>query len=126
MTDVPAFDIDYKPLIGTLEKLDANEVVELASEQWFNRTLAQVDEAAVRIGVFQGGEFPWHKHDDEDEFFFVLDGRVRLDLEDRPSVELGPRQCFTVPKGLLHRPVVSGPATVLMVERAGVVATGDA
>jgi mannose-6-phosphate isomerase-like protein (cupin superfamily) len=79
---------------------------------------------AVRLGVMQG-EFFWHKHDEQDEFFLVLDGLFRIELQDRDTVELGPRQAFTVPRGLLHRPVVPVRTAVLMLEQAGVVATGD-
>lgn len=125
MNDFPQYDINYEPLVGTLTKLDVGEVIAKVTEPWFNQTLCQVDDAVVRLGVFQG-EYHWHKHDNEDEFFFVLDGGIRIELEDNPTVELGPRQCFTVPKGLLHRPIVPERSSVLMIERAGIVATGDA
>ncbi|HZE37205.1 MAG TPA: cupin domain-containing protein [Stackebrandtia sp.] len=126
MSDSSQYIFNYEPVVGPLEKLDVNKIIESAGEQWFNQTLTQVDEVVVRIGVFTGGEFPWHKHDNEDEFFLVLDGRVRIDVEGLASADLGPRECFTVPKGRMHRPVVSERSTVLMIERAGVVATGDA
>jgi mannose-6-phosphate isomerase-like protein (cupin superfamily) len=88
------------------------------------RTLVQVGDVLVRLGVMQG-EFHWHKHDEQDEFFFVLDGRFCIELEGAEAVELGPRQAFAVPAGMLHRPVVAVRSTVLMIEKAGVVATGD-
>jgi len=71
------------------------------------------------------GEFHWHKHDQQDEFFFVLDGLFRIELDGADAVELGPRQAFTVPAGMLHKPVVPVRSAVLMVEKAGVIATGD-
>jgi quercetin dioxygenase-like cupin family protein len=71
------------------------------------------------------GEFHWHKHDGQDEFFFVLDGSLRIELENAQPVELAPRQAFSVPAGMLHRPVATERTTVLMLERAGVVPTGD-
>src|SRR5215208_3419760 len=67
----------------------------------------------------------WHKHDAEDEFFFVLEGRFLIDLEGR-TIELGPHQGFVVPKGVVHRTRAPQRAVILMVEGAGIVPTGDA
>jgi mannose-6-phosphate isomerase-like protein (cupin superfamily) len=124
VSDERGYTIEYQPLVGTLEKLDVQRIIDETTERWFNRTLCEVDGTAVRLGVLQG-EFHWHRHDDQDEFFFVLDGRMRIELEGMPTVELGPREAFTVPKGLQHRPVVPVRTAVLMLERVGVVATGD-
>ena len=124
MQDERGYSIDTAALVGTLEKLDVQQVIDETTESWSNRTLCEVDGTAVRLGVLHG-EFHWHKHDEEDEFFFVLDGMMRIELEGMPAVELGPRQAFVVPKGLRHRPVVPVRTAVLMLERAGVVATGD-
>jgi len=119
-----AYAINNEPLVGALEKLDVQRVIDETTESWVNHTLCRVDDVVVRLGVLHG-EFHWHKHDDEDEFFLVLDGLMRIELEGGESVELGPRQAFTVPKGMLHRPVVPERTSVLMIEKAGVVATGD-
>jgi mannose-6-phosphate isomerase-like protein (cupin superfamily) len=70
------------------------------------------------------GEFHWHKHDDEDEFFYVVEGRFIIDLEGR-TVELNPRQGFTIPKGVMHKPRAPERTVILMIEGAGVVPTGD-
>ncbi|MCW2905173.1 MAG: Cupin 2 conserved barrel protein [Phenylobacterium sp.] len=94
-----------------------------AQTPWWNRTLCAVNDAVVRLGVLEG-DFHWHKHDEEDEFFLVLEGRLDIELEDR-TVSLGPNQAFTVPKGVMHLPHARGRVVVLMVERAGVVPTGD-
>jgi len=118
------YAIDDRPLAGTLQKLDVQHVIDATTERWSNRTLCQVDDVVVRLGVLEG-EFHWHKHDEEDEFFFVLDGLMRIELEGMEPVGLGPRQAYVVPKGLRHRPVVPTRTAVLMIERAGVVATGD-
>jgi mannose-6-phosphate isomerase-like protein (cupin superfamily) len=118
------YSINDVPLVATLEKLDVQRLVDERPDPWWNQTLCEVDGAAVRLGRLEG-EFHWHKHDEQDELFFVLDGRVRIELDGREPVELGPRELFVVPKGLLHRPVVPVRTTVLMIERAGVVATGD-
>jgi len=124
MTEDSRYAIEYQPLVGPLQKLDIQSVIDEVTELWHNRTLCEVDGTAVRLGVLHG-EFHWHKHDEEDEFFLVLDGLMRIELQDMPTVELGPREAFIVPKGLLHRPVVPVRTAVLMLERAGVVATGD-
>jgi mannose-6-phosphate isomerase-like protein (cupin superfamily) len=71
------------------------------------------------------GEFHWHTHEEQDEFFFVLDGVFRIELHNADTVELGPRQAFSVPAGMPHRPVVPVRSAVLMIEKAGVVPTGD-
>ncbi len=122
MTD--AYDIHTEPLVGALQKLDVQRVIDETTGSWVNHTLCRVDDVVVRLGVLHG-EFHWHKHDDEDEFFLVLDGLMRIELEGGETVELGPRQAVTVPKGMLHRPVVPERTSVLMIEKAGVVATGD-
>ncbi len=98
---------------------------EVATRQpWFNQTLTTVNDAVVRLGIFQG-EFPWHKHDDQDEFFLVLDGKLYMDAEGREPVLLQRNQGFTVPKGTMHRPRSPDKSVVLMVERTGIVPTGD-
>ncbi len=96
----------------------------VAHEPWFNRTLTTVNDAVVRLGIFKG-EFPWHKHDDQDEFFLVLDGEIYMDTEANGSVLLQRNQGFTVPKGTMHRPRSPEKSVVLMVERIGIVPTGD-
>jgi mannose-6-phosphate isomerase-like protein (cupin superfamily) len=95
-----------------------------ANAPWFNQTLTTVNKAVIRLGIFQG-EFPWHKHVDQDEFFLVLDGEISLDVEGLDSVVLGRHQGFTVPKGTMHRPRSPQRSVVLMVESLGIVPTGD-
>jgi len=118
------YSIEYEPLFGALQVIDVNEVAGAVTEAWWNRTLVEVDGALVRLGVMLG-EYHWHRHDREDEFFLVLDGGLTIELEDRAAVELRAGQAFVVPAGLQHRPVASERATVLMIERSGVVVTGD-
>jgi Cupin domain len=113
-------DIRYAPL----DLVDVPALVAACTDRWYNQTLCQVNGSVVRLGVMQG-EYHWHKHDDDDEFFFVLDGRFVIDLEDR-SVELQARQGFVVPKGVVHRTRAPERAVILMVENAGIVPTGDA
>jgi mannose-6-phosphate isomerase-like protein (cupin superfamily) len=112
-------DIKYAPL----ELVDVPALVAAVTHPWHNQTLVRINDSVVRLGVLQG-EYHWHKHDDEDEFFFVLEGRFLIDLQDR-TVELGPRQGFSVPRGVLHRPRAPVRTVVLMVEGSGIVPTGD-
>lgn len=95
-----------------------------ANAPWFNQTLTTVNDAVVRLGIFEG-EFPWHKHTDQDEFFLVLDGEIFLDIEGAPPVQLRAHQGLTVPKGVVHRPRSPRRSSVLMVESVGIVPTGD-
>ncbi|HZS40302.1 MAG TPA: cupin domain-containing protein [Polyangia bacterium] len=118
-----SYDIHLDEKFGPLTKIDvAAEAA--AHEPWFNQTLTRVDDAVVRLGVLEG-DFHWHKHDGEDEFFLVLEGRLSIEVEGRETVTLEPHQAFTVPKGVMHCPHAHGRTVVVMIERAGVVPTGD-
>lgn len=126
-TDRPTADryaIHYSPLFTALQHIDVQKLIEEATEPWYNQTLIQVGEVLVRLGVMQG-EFHGHQHDEQDEFFFLLDGEFHIELEDAPTAVLRPRQAFCVPAGMRHRPVVPRRSAVLMLEKAGVIATGD-
>jgi mannose-6-phosphate isomerase-like protein (cupin superfamily) len=112
-------DVKYAPL----ERVEAGHLADTCPEKWWNQTLCKVNDSVARLGVFEG-EFHWHKHDREDEFFFVLEGRLLLDLEGR-TVTLEPRQGLVVPKGVMHRTRAPTRTVVLMVEAATVVPTGD-
>jgi len=112
-------DVKYSPL----ELFDVGALQRETKERWFNQTLCEVNDCVVRLGVLQG-EFHWHKHDDQDEFFYVVEGRFCIDLEGR-TVELAPQQGFTVPKGVVHRTRAPQRSVVLMIEGKGVVPTGD-
>ena len=107
-----------------LRLVDVPALVKACTDKWYNQTLCQVNDSVVRLGVVQG-EYHWHKHDDDDEFFFVLEGHFVIDLEDR-SVDLQPQQGFVVPKGVKHRTRAPDRAVILMVETAAIVPTGDA
>ena len=117
-------------LFDPLEKFALDPLVAAVRDTWYNQTLARVNDSVVRLGVMQG-EYHWHKHDADDEFFFVLEGRFLIDLE--PSgegepgrvVELRPREGFVVPKGVVHRTRAPERSVILMVETAAIVPTGD-
>lgn len=108
---------------ASLELVDVPALVAACKDRWYNQTLCRVNDSVVRLGVMQG-EYHWHKHDKDDEFFFVLDGSFYIDLESR-VVELKRWQGFTVPKGVVHRTRAPERAVIMMVETAGIVPTGD-
>jgi len=112
-------DVRYAPL----ELVDVEALVEACKDSWYNQTLCRANDCVVRLGVMRG-EFHWHKHDEEDEFFNVVEGRFVIDLEGR-TVQLTPRQGFTVPKGVMHRTRAPERSVILMIEGTGVVPTGD-
>jgi mannose-6-phosphate isomerase-like protein (cupin superfamily) len=107
-----------------LQLIDVQSLVNKCTDKWYNQTLCQVNESVVRLGVLEG-EYHWHKHDSEDEFFFTLDGKLIIDLEGEDSIELNPQQGFVVPKGVVHKTRAPSKTTVLMIETAGIVPTGD-
>jgi glyoxylate utilization-related uncharacterized protein len=107
-----------------LEVVDAPALIAACTDRWYNQTLCEVNDSVVRLGVMQG-EYHWHKHDNDDEFFYVVEGRFLIDLEGR-TAELLPGQGFVVPKGVVHRTRAPEKTVILMVENAGIVPTGDA
>jgi mannose-6-phosphate isomerase-like protein (cupin superfamily) len=117
------YNIKTDVKFGALETFDAGRMAREGTDKWWNQSLCAVNDCVVRLGVFEG-EFHWHKHDAEDEVFFVMEGRLFLDLEGR-TVELGPHQGITVPRGVLHRTRAPQRTVVLMVEAATVKPTGD-
>src|SRR5271156_5970628 len=106
-----------------LEVIDEKALSDACEFKWFNQTLCKVNESVVRVAIIEG-EYHWHKHSDDDEFFYVVEGKLLIDLEDR-VVELAPRQGFVVPKGVLHRTRAPERTVILMVENAGIIPTGN-
>jgi cupin superfamily acireductone dioxygenase involved in methionine salvage len=123
MTSETKYSINTDVTFGPLELIDIDKLAAACQEKWFNQTLCRVNDAVVRLGVLHG-EFHWHKHDNEDEFFYVVDGRLLIDLEGR-NVELRSGQGFMVPRGVMHRTRAPERSVVLMVEPATVTPTGD-
>ena len=122
ITDFP-YETRLNILHRPLELIDEKAIADACEYKWFNQTLCQVNGSVVRVGVIEG-EYHWHKHDDDDEFFYVVEGQLLIDLEGR-SVELKPRQGFVVPKGVLHRTRAPQRTVILMVENAGIIPTGN-
>ena len=106
-----------------LEKFDVG-ALQRSLEPWSNQTLCRVNDMVMRLGVVEG-EFHWHKHDEDDEFFYVIEGRLLIDVEGRDSVELMPGQAYVVPKGVVHRTRAPERTAILMAETAEVRPTGD-
>lgn len=117
------YDTRLNVLYKHLELIDEKALSDSVPSKWYNQTLCQVNGSVVRIGVIEG-EYHWHKHDDDDEFFYVVEGKLLIDLEDR-VVELAPRQGFVISKGVVHRTRAPQRTVILMMENAGIVPTGD-
>jgi mannose-6-phosphate isomerase-like protein (cupin superfamily) len=114
-------------LYPPLEVIDEKALADACEYKWFNQTLCKVNESVVRVGIIEG-EYHWHKHDEDDEFFYVVEGKLlidlRIELKER-VVELAPRQGFVVPKGIMHRTRAPQRTVILMVENAGIIPTGN-
>jgi mannose-6-phosphate isomerase-like protein (cupin superfamily) len=106
-----------------LEVIDEKALSNACTYKWFNQTLCRVNESVVRLGVVEG-EYHWHKHENDDEFFYVIEGELFIDLEYR-TIKLLPRQGFVVPKGVLHRTRALQRTVMLMVENMGIIPTGN-
>ena len=125
MADAQSFPYETRlnVLYAPLEVIEEKELADSCKFQWYNQTLCRVNDSVVRLGVVQG-EYHWHKHDEDDEFFYVVEGTLLIDLDGR-TVELGPRQGTVVPKGVMHRTRAPKRTVMLMVENAGIIPTGN-
>jgi mannose-6-phosphate isomerase-like protein (cupin superfamily) len=112
-------NIYYKPL----EVIEEKTLADSCPSKWYNQSLCEVNQSVIRLGVVEG-EYHWHKHDNDDEFFYVVEGQLLIDLEDR-TVQLAPRQGFVVPKGITHRTRAPHRTVILMVENTGILPTGS-
>ncbi len=105
------------------EVIDIPQMVKECKDKWFNQTLTKVNNSVVRVGIVEG-EYHWHKHNDDDEFFFVLEGKIYVDLENK-TFELSPGQGMTVSRGIIHRTRAPEKTVMLMVENSTILPTGD-
>jgi mannose-6-phosphate isomerase-like protein (cupin superfamily) len=112
-------NIYYQPL----EVIEEKALADVCRSRWYNQSLCEVNQSVIRLGVVQG-EYHWHKHDNDNEFFYVVEGQFLVELEDR-TVQLSARQGFVVPKGIAHRTQALERTVILMVENAGIVPTGS-
>ena len=122
ITDYP-YETRLNILHPPLEIIDEKALSDSCTFKWFNHTLCKVNASVVRVGIIEG-EYHWHKHDEDDEFFYVVEGKLLIDLEDK-TVELSPRQGFVVPRGIVHRTRAPERTVILMVENAGIIPTGN-
>jgi mannose-6-phosphate isomerase-like protein (cupin superfamily) len=118
-----AYEMRLNIYYKALEVVDEKALADACEFKWYNQSLCEVNQSVVRLGVFEG-EYHWHKHDEDDEFFYVVEGKLLIDLEGR-TVELEPRQGFVVPKGVVHRTRAQQRTVVLMVENTGIIPTGN-
>jgi mannose-6-phosphate isomerase-like protein (cupin superfamily) len=115
---VTKLDVKYKHF----EKIDVNSMVAENPHKWYNETLTKVNDSVVRLGIVEG-EYHWHKHEAEDEFFFILEGQLLIDLEDR-TITLNAGEGVTISKGVMHRPRALKKTVMLMVEPDTIQPTG--
>ena len=108
---------------GHLELMDVPQMIKECKDKWFNQTLTKVNDSVVRLGIVEG-EYHWHKHENDDEFFFVLEGQLLIDLENK-TIELNSGQGVTITKGIMHRPRAPKKTVMLMVETCDIQPTGD-
>jgi len=121
---VPDYKINLEDKFGSLRLIDIGAEAAAVGDEWVNQTLTTVNDSVVRLGVVEG-EFHWHKHDREDEFFLVLDGELEIEVEGEEPFVLGPQQGVTIPRGVMHRPRAPRRTVIVMVEPATVQPTGD-
>ncbi len=130
MSSNPSFPYDTRLNIlhQSLEVIDVDALADAAEHKWFNQTLCQVNGSVIRLGIIEG-EYHWHKHDHDDEFFYVVEGQLLIDLKvtdtKEQAITLSPRQGFVVPKGTVHRTRAPQRTIILMVENAGIIPTGN-
>ena len=107
-------DIKY----GHQELIDVPQIVKECKEKWFNQSLTKINDSVARLGIVEG-DYHWHKHENDDEFFFVLSGKLFIDLEDK-TIELNPNQGVTISRNVMHRPRAPQKTVMLMVETASI------
>ncbi len=123
MSDYNNYSIDLEVKFKPLEIIDITTLVANCSKKWQNLSLCKVNDSIVRLAVIEG-EFHWHKHNKEDEFFYVIEGLLLIDLEYK-TIKLKPNQGFMVPMGILHRTRAPSRTSVLLMEKRSIKPTGD-
>lgn len=111
-------------LFDSLQKFNVQNIVNANQHKWFNTTLTKVNDSVIRLGIVEG-EYHWHKHENDDEFFFVISGKLFIDIQDKDTIELNAGEGVTITKGLVHRTRALTKTVMLMVENAGIIPTGD-
>ena len=122
MNDYDKYSIDLEVKFEPLEIIDIPQIIATSDKKWQNLSLCVVNDSIIRLAIIEG-EFHWHKHEKEDEFFFVVEGVLLIDLEEK-TVELKQHQGFTVPKGIMHRTRASTRTSLLVIEQSKTQPTG--
>ena len=105
------------------EAINLAEKLSKFSEHWSPKIVSKFNGHDIMV-VKVKGEFNWHSHEDTDDFFMVLSGRIRIETENG-NVELGPGELYVIPKGIQHRPVAEEEAHLMLIEKSGTPNTGD-
>ena len=121
--DFSKYSISKEIKFEPLELLDFPSIITSCQKEWQNIGISKVNDCVIRLAVVQG-EFHWHKHEKEDEFFYVISGLLFIDLEDQ-IITLKPQQGFLVPRKILHRTRAPKRTAIMMVEGSTVEPTGD-
>ena len=106
-----------------MEKINLSEKLALFQDYWSPKILGELNGQHVKIAKFKG-EFIWHKHDHEDELFYIIDGILKIEFRDK-TVELHPGEFVIVPRGIEHKPVAESEVSVLLFEPATTLNTGN-
>lgn len=123
MSDLYDYKLHMDVKYDYLEKIKVPEIVNECKDKWFNQTLCKVNSSVLRLGIFEG-EFHMHKHENDDEVFFVLQGNLIIETE-KGKFELAENEGICVPKGIMHRPIAEKRTIVLMIENEGIEPIGD-
>jgi len=106
-----------------LTKKNLGKMFSQFEETWTPKICGQVNDTLIKVAKFED-EFIWHSHAEEDEMFFVVSGRLRMELRDQPSIILNTGEFLVVPKGVEHKPVAETPTEVMLVEPSKTLNTG--
>ena len=123
MSNYDKYSMDLEVKFKPLEIIDFREVIANCKKKWQNISLCKVNDSVIRLAVIEG-EFHWHKHENEDEFFFVIEGELLIDLEGK-TIKMKSNQAFTVPMGIIHRTRAPIRTVVLLIEKSTITPTGD-
>jgi mannose-6-phosphate isomerase-like protein (cupin superfamily) len=123
MSDLQKYKLQMDVKYNYLEKINVPEIINDCKDKWFNQTLCKVNSSVLRLGIFEG-EFHMHKHDNDDEVFFILEGSLIMETE-KGNFKLERYEGLCVPKGIMHRPIAKNKTIVLMIENEGIKPVGD-
>lgn len=106
-----------------LKSISPSRVAASLTELWSPRVIGEVDDAYIKVAKVQGS-LTWHSHEHEDEMFFVLAGKLRIEMEEK-TVELAEGEMFIVPKGVRHNPIADDECRIMLIERKSTLHTGS-